>query len=148
MDADEKRFEEERLRIQRSQVRASWASPLVAGILLVAVAWFTIGSDVRAQTKATETDAQVRTATAVAESGERFCSLWGTSTVPDVSDLDVEGACKRSAEQPPTLSVQRELIAELLEHPSQQQQILAMWRAVYVVHDWIDRIGAALARKT
>jgi len=40
--------------------------------------------------------------------------------------------------------VQREFVRQLVEHPEQRREILAMWRSIYEPEAWIDDIEVSL----
>lgn len=147
---------------------------VVAALITVMGVLETIRSNERDRAEAAEVQADAQRAIALAQSGELICvpggfGQWETLFPTDVETLlspspgnvfyspspspkpfrgipPIKQFCKNFRERPPSLLVQRELIRELAEHPKQRAQIIAMWRSIYKVEGWIDRIEAALRR--
>lgn len=167
MDPEQRLLEDKKLHVQGWQVAASFLAP----VAVVVGVWLTIRGNLTAQARAAEAQAQVQAAQALAESGDAFCveglvetqpspgpsptpPIFGEpSPTPDLlyktefifgDGFDFGEFCSRYVEQPPSLTVQRELIQQLVEHPRQSEQILAMWRAIYEAEGWIDEIERAL----
>ncbi len=137
IDPEEKQLELRKLKIQRSQVVVSLLGPLIA----VFVLWFSIRGDLAAAREAAEREA-VQVA---AETGERLCvpNMEGddellTSNI--LAQLDLDTFCEKFSARAPSYSVQRELIAQLVDHPKEREFIISMWKVVYEEDAWIDQI--------
>jgi hypothetical protein len=166
VDDETRVLEERKLRLQGKQVWASFLGPLVA----VVGAFLAFRGNLEAQATATQAQADAQTFQTLAESGDRLCLESGSPLFPldspspapgEVSgetpaldsgfgtssfwpDVDLNEVCRRYVDTPPSLSVQRELIQQLVDHPDQSETILLMWRATYEADDWIQNIEDAL----
>jgi hypothetical protein len=106
-------------------------------------------------------DSSSDAAALIAQQGEEGCSAImragdvssGGVTISGITFEDdlgrsFDAICSRLSERPPAITVQRELIAQLVGHPGQRDAILVMWRGIYKADNWIDRVEAALERST
>jgi hypothetical protein len=145
VDPEERRFEERRLTRQTWQIIAAFLGPTVAVVVVVVA----IRGDLQAQTRAEQ-------ARLIAEEGipacdlvaDYFASFFPTEYTSEFDpDEDRLAECRdRLVDRPPSVTVQRELVAQLAAYPAEREGILALSRKVYedAADDWINEIATAL----
>lgn len=134
-------LEERKIRVQWCQVAASLFGPAIAA----AVLFFTVYSTFEASRR----DAQTEAMTVAAESGENLCVPNQEEPDPLLTaniliSTDLVTFCEKFLARAPSLSVQKELISQLVEHPGDAAATIAMWRAIYEEEAWIDPIERAV----
>lgn len=134
-------LEDRKIRVQWYQVAASLLGPVIAaGVLL-----FTVYSTFEASRR----DAQMEATRVASESGEAMCvpNQEGPDpllTANILSSTDLDTFCEKFLSRAPSLTVQKELISQLAQHPGDSAATIAMWRAIYEENSWIDPIERAV----
>ena len=140
---------ERQLALQRTQMWLSEMVPVVVALIAVWGVTRTIADSQRARDEAAAQEAQALEAQTLAESGSAACSFgedfW--TEVPTFEEAwgSFDSVCDGTSPSP---AVQRELIQQLIEHPDQRDEILAVWRTVYPLQGWVDQVEHALQAAT
>jgi hypothetical protein len=149
-------------RLMWFQAWGTWFAPAIAAAATLAVLFIGIRSDRDAERRAEARRLATDRAALLAQTGSRgeclavgdtFTGPYPETPVGQMAEAsrdfeealnDLCNAVAEDPEQPPGIEVQRELVAQLIEHPKQREEILALWRAIYDADEWIDRVEAAL----